>query len=243
MLFCVILNAQKYNLTGTIGKENASFIIKKDGNSVNGKVFPCPKCIPIEVEGTWKDDNISLYGSSEAGSQLSFTLKVDGNIVKGKETLWAEGEEETAKISMKMTEVVEPPSHPMDAAFNDNTDYWRKVDAYHQQKAKEEGESETLIETVSTDSIEAARKAERQKAIDSLKLKYGEKYVDALFNEGKILMGTPEGLLRDHTKSELISETQYTRTYKISGYYRDWASTVRVNVKTKKVIFVKNWTY
>ena len=244
MVFCVILSAQKYNLTGIIGKKNASIIIKKDGNSVNGTFIPCPiECIPIVVEGTWKDNIISLYGSSKAGSQVSLTLKVDGNIVKGKESLWVEGKKETAKFSMKMTQVIEPPSHPMDAAFKDDTDYWREKDAYYQQEATKEGESATSIETVSTDSIEAARKAERQKAIDNLKLKYGKNYVDALFNEGKILIGTPEGLVRDHTNSELISETQYTRTYKISGYFRDWASTVRVDVNTRKVISVRNWTY
>ena len=92
-------------------------------------------------------------------------------------------------------------------------------------------------------AAEAAKKAERKKALDNLNAKYGKKYVDALFNEGKILVGTPEGLVRDHTNSELISETQYTRTYKISGYFRDWASTVRVDVNTRKVISVRNWTY
>ena len=124
-----------------------------------------------------------------------------------------------------------------------NEDLERAVDAYYNQMAKEEGESYAIIETVSTDSIEAAKKAERKKALDNLNAKYGKKYVDALFNEGKILVGTPEGLVRDHTNSELISETQYTRTYKISGYFRDWASTVRVDVKTRKVISVRNWTY
>ena len=123
------------------------------------------------------------------------------------------------------------------------TAYWRAIDAHYTQMAKEEGESYAIIETVSTDSIEAAKKAERKKALDNLNAKYGKKYVDALFNEGKILVGTPEGLVRDHTNSELISETQYTRTYKISGYFRDWASTVRVDVNTRKVISVKNWTY
>jgi hypothetical protein len=121
--------------------------------------------------------------------------------------------------------------------------YWKAVDAHYDQMAKEEAESYAIIETVSTDSIEAAKKAERKKALDNLNAKYGKKYVDALFNEGKILVGTPEGLVRDHTNSELISETQYTRTYKISGYFRDWASTVRVDVKTRKVISVRNWTY
>jgi hypothetical protein len=121
--------------------------------------------------------------------------------------------------------------------------YWKAVDAHYNQMAKEEGESYAIIETVSTDSIEAAKKAERKKALDNLNAKYGKKYVDALFNEGKILVGTPEGLVRNHTKSELISETQTTRKYKVSGTFRDWASTVVVSKKTKKVISVKNWTY
>ena len=123
------------------------------------------------------------------------------------------------------------------------TAYWRAIDTYYNEMAKEEGESYAIIETVSTDSIEAAKITERKNALDNLNAKYGKKYVDALFNEGKILVGTPEGLVRDHTNSELISETQYTRTYKISGYFRDWASTVIVDVKTRKVISVKNWTY
>lgn len=103
MVFCVMLSAQNYNLNGKIGNEKASFIIKKAGSSVKGKVWPCPTCIPIEVEGTWKGNNISLTGSSEAGSQLSYTLTVDGNIVKGTESLWAEGEEENYKIDMTIS--------------------------------------------------------------------------------------------------------------------------------------------
>ena len=103
MVFCVILSAQNYNLNGKIGNEKASFIIKKDGNSVKGKVWRCPTCIPIEVEGTWKGNNISLTGSSEVGEQLSYTLTVDGNIVKGTESLWAEGEEEIYKIDMTIS--------------------------------------------------------------------------------------------------------------------------------------------
>jgi hypothetical protein len=127
--------------------------------------------------------------------------------------------------------------------LNGNEDLERAVDAYYSKKAREEGESYAIIETVSTDSIEAAKKAERKKSLDNLNAKYGKKYVDALFNEGKILVGTPEGLVRNHTKSELISETQTTRKYKVSGTFRDWASTIVVSKKTKRVISVKNWTY
>ena len=103
MVFCVILSAQNYNLNGKIGNEKASFIIKKARSSVKGKVWPCPTCIPIEVEGSWKGNNISLRGSSEVGEQLSYTLTVDGNIVKGTESLWAEGEEENYKIDMTIS--------------------------------------------------------------------------------------------------------------------------------------------
>ena len=103
MVFCVILSAQNYNLNGKIGNEKASFIIKKAGSSVKGKVWRCPTCIPIEVEGSWKGNNISLTGSSEVGEQLSYTLTVDGNIVKGTESLWAEGEEEIYKIDMTIS--------------------------------------------------------------------------------------------------------------------------------------------
>ena len=90
---------------------------------------------------------------------------------------------------------------------------------------------------------EKARKAEEQKKLQPLYQKYGKQYVDALFKQGKILVGTPEGLVRNHTNSELISETQTTRTYKVSGTFRDWASTIVVNKKTKKVSSVKNWTF
>ena len=87
------------------------------------------------------------------------------------------------------------------------------------------------------------QKAQEEKKLRPLYQKYGKKYVAALFKQGEILVGTPEGLVRNHTKSELISETQTTREYKVSGTFRDWASTIVVSKKTKRVISVKNWTY
>ena len=103
MVFCVILSAQNYNLNGKIDNEKASFIINKAGNSVKGKVWRCPTCIPIEVEGSWKGNNISLTGSSDFGGHFIYTLTVDGNIVKGTENLWEEGEEENYKIDMTIS--------------------------------------------------------------------------------------------------------------------------------------------
>lgn len=87
-----------------------------------------------------------------------------------------------------------------------------------------------------------ARLTEKQKERQSLYQKYGKQYVDALFDEGKILVGTPEGLVKNHTQSTLINETQYTRTYKIKGWLNDWGATVDVNTKTGKVTAVRNRT-
>ena len=87
------------------------------------------------------------------------------------------------------------------------------------------------------------RKAEEQKKLQPLYQKYGRRYVDALFKQGKILVGSPEGLVRNNTRSTVISETPSTRIYKIKGVLGDWAATVVVSKKTKKVISVKNLTY
>ena len=87
---------------------------------------------------------------------------------------------------------------------------------------------------------EAREKIEKER--QSLYQKYGKQYVDALFDQGKILVGTPEGLVKSHTQSTLINETQYTRTYRIKGRLNDWAATVDVSVKTGKVTAVRNRT-
>ena len=87
---------------------------------------------------------------------------------------------------------------------------------------------------------EAREKIEKER--QSLYQKYGKQYVDALLDQGKILVGTPEGLVKNHTQSTLINETQYTRTYKIRGWLSDWAATVDVNAKTGKVTAVRNRT-
>ena len=128
-----------------------------------------------------------------------------------------------------------PKTNKYQLLLNDGTFFYGSYGEYKNQlhakrKAKENAEIQ-------------AREAEKQKQLRPLYQKYGKQYVDALFKQGKILVGTPEGLVRNHTKSELISETQTTRKYKVSGTFRDWASTVVVSKKTKKVISVKNWTY
>ena len=87
---------------------------------------------------------------------------------------------------------------------------------------------------------EAREKIEKER--QQLYQNYGKNYVDALFDEGKILVGTPEGLIKNHTQSTLINETQYTRTYRIKGWLNDWGATVDVNTKTGKVTAVRNRT-
>lgn len=120
-------------------------------------------------------------------------------------------------------------------------DYMRELDAIGEKYRKEYDEGAT-IETVSTESLEAEENARIAKARQEMSQKYGKQHVDALLDEGKILVGTPEGLVKNHTQSTLINETQYTRTYKIRGVLSDWAATVDVNVKTGKVTAVRNRT-
>ena len=90
--------------------------------------------------------------------------------------------------------------------------------------------------------FEKEARAKIEKERQQLYQKYGKNYVDALFDEGKILVGAPEGLVKNHTQSTLINETQYTRTYRIRGVLNDWAASVDVNVKTGKVTAVRNRT-
>lgn len=71
--------------------------------------------------------------------------------------------------------------------------------------------------------------------------KYGKKYVDALFDKGKILVGTPEGLVKHHTQSSILSETRYERRYKLAGWLSSWAATITVNKKTGRVSAVSYW--
>jgi hypothetical protein len=103
MLFCVLAYAQNFKFTGKIGEDEASFELKKTGDSVQDKVLPCSYCIPIELKGTWVGDTITLSGRSEAGSIMNYKLTVEGDTVKGTESLMAEGEEELQEITMTIS--------------------------------------------------------------------------------------------------------------------------------------------
>jgi len=91
---------QSYSLTGTIGEDKASLVLDKNGNDVTGVVTRCDYCVPINVDGTWQGDNITLGGVSQAGSHIEYKLTVTGNAVQGAEILSAEGEVEKQNVTM-----------------------------------------------------------------------------------------------------------------------------------------------
>ena len=91
---------QSYSMTGTIGEDKASMVLDKNGNNVTGVVTRCDYCVPINVEGTWQGDNITLDGVSQASSHIEYKLTVTGNAVQGAEMLSAEGEVEKQNVTM-----------------------------------------------------------------------------------------------------------------------------------------------
>ena len=91
---------QSYSLTGTIGEDKASMVFDRNGNDVTGVVTRCDYCVPIQVKGTWQEDNITVAGASQAGSHIEYELTVTGKAVQGVETLSAEGEVEKQNVTM-----------------------------------------------------------------------------------------------------------------------------------------------
>ena len=91
---------QSYSLTGTIGEDKASMVLDRNGNDVTGVVTRCDYCVPINVEGTWQGDNITVDGVSQAGSHIEYILTVTANAVQGAEILSAEGEVEKQNVTM-----------------------------------------------------------------------------------------------------------------------------------------------
>ncbi len=96
---------QSYSLTGTIGEEKASMVLDKNGNNVTGVVTRCDYCVPINVEGTWQGENITVDGVSQAGSHIKYKLTVAGNAVQGAEILSAEGEVEKQNVAMTIEHI------------------------------------------------------------------------------------------------------------------------------------------
>lgn len=69
---------------------------------------------------------------------------INHNIKIIKENIYAT----TARTYDTQTKVLETPVNNTGKEFTDNTDYWREIDAYYNQLAKEEGESVALFEVV-----------------------------------------------------------------------------------------------
>ena len=105
-------NAQNYKLIGNLGEDKASMTLKKSGNRVKGTVIRCDYCLPIKVEGAWKNDSIKVAGYSEAGSYIQYELFVTDNTVQGQEILSAEGEQEKTNISMSITKTASIKNKP-----------------------------------------------------------------------------------------------------------------------------------
>jgi hypothetical protein len=96
---------QNYRLTGTIGEDKASIVLDKNGNDVTGVVTRCDYCVPINVEGTWQGDNITVDGVSQAGSHIEYELTITSNAVQGAEILSAEGEVEKQNVTMTIEHI------------------------------------------------------------------------------------------------------------------------------------------
>ena len=96
---------QSYSLTGTIGEDKASMELDRNGDEVTGVVTRCDYCLPINVEGSWQGDNITVDGVSQAGSHIEYELTVTGNAVRGAETLSAEGEVEKQNVTLTMEHI------------------------------------------------------------------------------------------------------------------------------------------
>ena len=89
-----------FNLMGTIGEDKASMQLDKNDNDVKGVVTRCDYCVPINVEGSWQGDKITVDGVSQAGSHIEYKLTVTGNAVQGAEILSAEGAVEKQNVTM-----------------------------------------------------------------------------------------------------------------------------------------------
>ncbi len=106
------VHAQNYKLTGNLGEDKASMTLKKSGDVVKGTVIRCDYCLPIKVEGLWKNDSIKAAGYSQAGSYIKYELSVTDNTVEGQEILSAEGEQDVTDISMTITKTASIKSKP-----------------------------------------------------------------------------------------------------------------------------------
>lgn len=110
-----------------------------------------------------------------------------------------------------------------------------RLDKEYDEERSKQADEVAIFTVVSSEVIEAQAKEQKQKAMQELYRKYGKKYVDAVFNNNKILIGTPEGLIANNLNSTLKVENQATRVYEITGVFGGRAATVIVDKKSKTV--------
>ncbi|MBR6286237.1 MAG: hypothetical protein IKR18_04505, partial [Bacteroidaceae bacterium] len=100
---------------------------------------------------------------------------------------------------------------------------------------------EVLIEPVKSriekEQREQREEQKKRQQLQAAYQKYGKKYVDAIY-DGKILIGTPEALIKSLRSSYLISESQTSRTYEIKNIWGTRFAKVYVNKKTRRVYSV-----
>lgn len=113
-----------------------------------------------------------------------------------------------------------------------------KMDKQYEEERRKAAEEVGIITTISSEVIEAQAKEMKEKRMQELYQKYGKKYVDALFNDNKILIGTPEGLIENNTNSRVTGETPYSKRYEITGVFGKWAAIVFVEKRNNKVYSV-----
>lgn len=114
---------------------------------------------------------------------------------------------------------------------------------------------ESREERIDREEKEAAQKRleQKQKEKQAIYNKYGKKYVDALLNEGKILVGCPIGLLKEKCWIELSSNNGTEQVYhlysQVSNYNRsgiigdkrtDWTHTIWV--RNGRVTSIRDYT-
>ena len=84
---------------------------------------------------------------------------------------------------------------------------------------------------------EAEKQKQKQEDLQLLYQRYGKRYVDSIKLNDKILVGTPEGLIKELYNLSLVNETQTYRRYKVIDKYFGMIliATVNVNKNTKRV--------
>lgn len=106
------------------------------------------------------------------------------------------------------------------------------MDAYVADKKEQDEKFER-----ERDEKNAAREKENKEYRDNLTKQYGKQYVDAMFDQHTILVGTPEGLLKEYYFCTVALDMDNTVVYNVTRSYGT-QFVVHVDKKTHKVTAV-----